>query len=179
MRVIYLSSLIITLIFIINAPLNGQLRLGNVNGEINFREGPGSNFRVLHTVNKSNLLVILPREPQNGYIEVFDIETSSWGYVYESLIRITDTLTFSKQNFFEKTADSTSGSVEMELINSTSHTLFFWINKFSYNISPFEKKVLVIGDEDIIYFSSAPGLFPVFGREVLKKGSVYVWKFTQ
>jgi hypothetical protein len=179
MRRIFLSSVIILVTLVTSFPLNGQLRLGNVNGEINFREGPGSNFRVLHTVNKSNLLVILPREPQNGYIEVFDIETSSWGYVYESLIRITDTLTFSKQNFFEKTAESTSGSVEIELINSTTNTLFFWLNKFSYNIMPFEKKVLMINDEEIIYFSSAPGLFPVFGREVLKKGNKYIWKFTQ
>lgn len=32
---------------------------------------------------------------------------------------------------------------------------------------------------DITYFSSAPGLFPVFGREVLRKGKIYVWKFSQ
>lgn len=53
--------------------------MGNVNGEINFREGPGNNFRVLHTINKSNLLVVLPGEARNGYIEAFDIETSSRG----------------------------------------------------------------------------------------------------
>jgi len=173
----------ITLGLFIYAPLNAQLRLGNVRGEINFREGPGNNFKVLHTINKSNLLVILPGEALNGYIEAFDIETSSRGYVYESLIRVTDTLKFSKQNFFEKaaemTAETTAGNVEIELINSTAHTLFVWINKFSYDISPYEKKVLVMDDVDITYFSSAPGLFPVFGREVLRKGKIYVWKFSQ
>jgi hypothetical protein len=34
-------------------------------------------------------------------------------------------------------------------------------------------------DEDIVYFSSAPGLFPGFGKEVLQKGNTYVWKFSQ
>jgi len=40
-------------------------------------------------------------------------------------------------------------------------------------------KILIMDDEDILYFSSAPGLFPVFGREVLQRGNIYVWKFTQ
>ena len=157
---------------------NAQLRLGNVNGEINFREGPGSNFKVLHTIDKSNLIVVLPVEVRNGYIEAFDIETSSRGYVYESLIRITDTLKFRKQNFFEKTAETSTSSVEIELITSTSHSLYVWINRFSYDLMPYEKKVLIMDNEDIVYFSSAPGLFPVFGKEVLQKGNTYVWKFS-
>jgi hypothetical protein len=169
----------ITLGLLICAPSYAQLRLGNVNGEINFREGPGNNFKVLHTINKSNLLVVLPGATRNGYIEAFDIETSSRGYVYESLIRITDTLKFSKQNFIEKAAETTTGNVEIELINSTTHTLFVWINKFSYDILPYEKRVLIMDNEDIIYFSSARGLFPVFGRETLKKGNKYVWEFSQ
>ncbi len=32
--------------------------------------------------------------------------------------------------------------------------------------------------EDITFFSSAPGLFPVFGKEILKKGNVYRWNFS-
>jgi len=174
-----LNCIVITLSLFIYAPLNAQLRLGNVKGEINFREGPGNNFKVLHTIDKSNLLVVLPGESRNGYIEAFDIETSLRGYVFESLIRITDTLKFSRQNYFEKAAETTAGNVEIELINSTSHTLYVWINKFSYDISPYEKKVLVMDNEDIVYFSSAPGLFPVFGKEVLQKGNTYVWKFSQ
>lgn len=178
MSIKYLSCIVFTLSLFIYAPLNAQLRLGNVNGEINFKEGPGNNFKVLHTINNSNLLVVLPREPQSGYVEAFDIETSSRGYVYENLIVFTDTLKFGKQNFFEKGAESATGNVEIELINSTTHNLFVWINKFSYDISPFEKKVLIMDSEDIVYFSSAPGLFPVFGKEVLKKGNTYVWKFS-
>jgi hypothetical protein len=161
------------------SPLNAQLRLGNVNGEINFREGPGSNFRILHTIDKSNLLVVLPGEARNGYIEAFDVETSSRGYVYESLIRITDTLKFNKQNFFVKSAETTAGNVEIELINSTGNILYVWINKYSYDILPYEKRVLIMDNEEITYFSSAPGLFPVFGKEVLQKGNTYIWKFSQ
>lgn len=179
MSISYFKCIFITLSLFIYVPLNAQLRLGNVNGEINFREGPGNNFKVLHTIDKSNLLVVLPGESQNGYIEAFDIETSSRGYVYETLVRITDTLKFSKQNHFEKASETTTGNVEIELINSTTHPLYVWINKFSYDISPYEKKVLIMDNEDIVYFSSAPGLFPVFGKEVLKKGNRYVWKFSR
>lgn len=179
MRINYLKCLVITGSLFIYIPLNAQLRLGNVNGEINFREGPGSNFKVLHTIDKSNLLVVLPREPQSGYVEAFDVETSSRGYVYENLIVFTDTLKFSKQNYFEKASQTATGNVEIELINSTTHPLFVWINKFSYDISPYEKKVLIMDNEDIVYFSSAPGLFPVFGKEVLQRGNTYIWKFSE
>jgi hypothetical protein len=159
-------------------PLYGQLKLGGSSSEINFREGPYLNSKILYTVGSSNLLVILPRETQNGFAEVFDIESNSFGFVYESLIKITDTLYFQKQNFFERSGENEPGEVAIELINRTSHSLFVWINRNIYNLAPFEKKELVFSEEEITFFSSAPGLFPVFGREILKKGNVYQWNFT-
>jgi uncharacterized protein YgiM (DUF1202 family) len=155
-----------------------QLKLGTAKSQINFREGPGVNYKVASTINNSNLLVILPREPKNKYIEVFDIESNLYGFVAENLITVTDTLYFQKQHFFEKSADNATGEVEIEMINHTPETLYIWINRNSYNLSPFEKKVLLMNTEDITFFSSAPGLFPVFGKEILKKGSTYRWNFS-
>lgn len=155
-----------------------QLKLGSAKSQINFREGPGVNYKVVSTINSSNLLVILPREPKNSYIEVFDIESSSYGFVSENLISVIDTLNFQKQHFFERSGENATGGVEIEMINQTSSSLYVWINSNSYNLSPFEKKVLVMNTEDITFFSSAPGLFPVFGKEILKKGSTYRWNFT-
>jgi len=155
-----------------------QLKLGTVRSQINFREGPGVNYKVASTINSSNLLVILPREPKNKFIEVFDIETNLYGFVAENLITITDTLYFQKQHFFEKSGENVTGEVEIEMINHTSEALYIWINSNSYSLSPFEKKVLLMNTEDITFFSSAPGLFPVFGKEILKKGSTYLWNFS-
>lgn len=152
--------------------------MGGSQSEINFREGPGLNTRILNTVNSSNLLVILPGEPVNGFVQVFDIETSSFGYVYESLIIVTDTLYFQKQQYFEKSENSSSGDVVIELVNRTDRQLFIWINKETFNLDPHEKKDLIFDNEDIIYFSSSPGLYPVFGREVLKRGYTYLWNFS-
>jgi len=83
---------------------------------------------------------VLPREVQNGFLETFDVETSSRGYIYESLIKITDTLYFGKQNFFEKSGTNESGDIEIVLINRTNKPLFVWINKISYDLAPHEKK---------------------------------------
>jgi hypothetical protein len=158
-------------------PLYGQLKLGSSQSEINFREGPGRNAKVISTVSSSNLLVILPREPQNGFVEVFDIESNSFGFVFETLIKVTDTLNFQKQHFFEKSGENETGEVTIELINGTDKSLFVWINKNIYSLAPHEKKDLIFRDEEITYFSSAPGLYPVFGREILKKGNSYRWNF--
>jgi len=155
-----------------------QLKMGSAKSEINFREGPGLNYKVVYAINKSNLLVVLPRESKNNFIEVFDIETSSYGFIAENLIKITDTLYFQKQHFFEKSGENETGDIEIELLNQTSQSLYIWINTNSYNLSPFEKKVLIMNKEEIVYFSSAPGLFPVFGKEILKKGNSYRWNFS-
>ena len=155
-----------------------QLLLGSANSSINFRSGPGVHYKIDHQIDQSNLLVILPGEPKNGFVEVFDIESNSYGYVSLSLISITDTLNFQEQKFFEYAGENEQGSTEIELINGTAKTLFVWINNITYFLDPYEKKVLVLDTEDITFFSSAPELFPVFGKEVLKKGQVYRWKFS-
>ena len=159
--------------------MQAQLRIASANTGLNFRQGPGIEFNIMHTIDTSNLLVVLPREPQNDFVEVFDVETSSRGYVSQNHIQITDTLTFGKQNFFEKSGETNNGDIEIELINGTTHNLFVWINRISYDISPREKKTLILDDEEVIYFSSTPGLFPVFGKEFLQRGSTYVWKIVQ
>jgi hypothetical protein len=159
-------------------PIYGQLKLGSSQSEINFREGPRMNSKVLSTISSSNLLVILPGEPQNGFVEVFDNESSSFGFVYETLIKVTDTLYFQNQHFFEKSGVNENGDIAIELINRTDHSLFIWINRNIYNLAPHEKKDLIFNEEEITYFSSAPGLYPVLGREVLKRGFSYKWDFT-
>jgi uncharacterized protein YgiM (DUF1202 family) len=171
-------SFLLLLILLSGFPLYSQLKLGGCRSEINFREGPGLNSKILSTVGSSNLLVILPRESQNGYVEVFDIESNSFGFVYESLISVTDTLNFQEQHFFESSGQTATGDIGIELINRTEHSLFIWINRKTYKLDPYERKELVLNDEEIIYFSSAPGLYPVFGKEVLKKGFSYKWDFT-
>jgi uncharacterized protein YgiM (DUF1202 family) len=157
---------------------HAQLRVGKSDGEINFRQGPGFSFKVLQTINASNLLVILPRETENGFVEAFDVESNSRGFVYENLIRITDTLNFGKQHFFEKSGESATGEVEVELVNGTTRELFVWVNKFSYQLAPREKRTLVLDEEEVIYFTSSPGLFPVFGKEFLQKGNTYRLNFS-
>lgn len=166
------------LISITCSELFAQIELGSAKSQINFREGPGTEYKVVYTIDNSNLLVILPREPKNNFIEVFDIESSSYGFVSKNLVNITDTLYFQKQKFFERSGENEEGNVEIELINQTTKTLYIWINRISYSLSPYEKKVLVMDNEDITFFSSAPGLFPAFGKEVLKKGNSYRWNFT-
>ena len=160
--------------------LNAQLQLGNSQKVINFRSGPGLNFKVVHTIDKSDLLVIMPQEAQNGFVEVFDVETSSIGYVYESLVSKTDTLQLQDQHqhLSESDGNNENGDVEIILINRTAEQLFYWINGNSYSISPFEKKTLVLQDEGVTYFSSVPGVFPIYGKEVLEKGNSYVWNFS-
>jgi hypothetical protein len=163
----------IFLLFFVPFAVLGQLELGSVHSKVNFREGPALNSNIISSIDSSNLLVILPRDEINGFIEVFDIESSSHGFVYKKLLHITDTLENQKQKFFEKSDANSSGDIELIFINKTISQLFVWVNGISYKLSPYEKKSIVLDEVDIKYFCSAPGLFPVFGIENLVKGNTY------
>lgn len=160
------------------APVLGQLLTGHSDKTVNFREGPGMNFNVSNTIDNSNLLVILPGQAVNGFVEVFDVETSSRGYVYKTLISYGDTLLPQNQFFFEKSEENAQGEIELILINGTNKSLFFWINNLAYDLLPHEQKALIFQDENITYFSSVPGVFPIYGKEILKKGYSYRWSFS-
>lgn len=170
---------IIVVVLALNSfSIKAQLNVGSSSSEVNFREGPGTHFNILHTIKKSDLLVILPTEKKNDFVEVFDVETNSRGFVYEKLIHVRDTLKPQKQNYFEKSGENANRDVQINLINRTQKSLYIWINNHSYHLSPYEMKVLLLPDENITYFSSSPGIFPIYGKETLQKGNVFNWNFS-
>lgn len=159
-------------------PVFGQLKIASSTSKVNFREGPSKRYKILHTIDKSDLLVILPSKKQNGFVEAFDVETSKSGFVFELLIDVIDTLESQKQSFFEESGVQAEGDIEIKLINRTNTSIFIWINNNFYDVLPHEMKVLILQDEDITYFSSSPGIFPIYGKETLKKGNIYNWNFS-
>ena len=169
----------ILLFIFIGAPqiVQAQLLIGHSTKGINFRSGPGTNFKVIGNIKKENALVILPRDTVNNYIEVFDIETNLHGFVYLNLILITDTMHPHKQKFFQKEQANNTYNIQIELYNKTNDDLFVWINGISYNLEPREVKILQFDDQKINYFAAAKGIFPVYGYESLMKGYTYKWDF--
>ena len=169
----------IFLLFLIICPQisNAQLLIGHASTRINFREGPGTQYKIISTLATSNAIVILPRDTINNYLEAFDIEFNHHGYVHVDLITITDTMQPNKQKFFQKEQTKNKFSIQIELYNRTNEDLFIWINGISYDLEPREIKTLQFDDNEIHYFAAAKGIFPVYGLESLMKGYTYKWDF--
>lgn len=156
----------------------GQLLVGHTTGRINFREGPGAGAKVHSTLDKGNTIIVLPRDTVKGYIEVFDVESAYHGYIYKSLVIVTDTMDPQKQNFFQKEGKANEKYIiEIDLTNRTSMNLFVWMNGITYRLGPYEKKVLELTDGKIKYFAAAKGIFPIYGFEELLNGYTYKWEF--
>lgn len=173
-----LTTLLLIFLLVQCIPSDAQVLIGNSKKEVNFREGPGLTFKVAHSIDNSNMLVILPVEEENGFSEVFDVETSTLGYVYTPLIEIVDTLRAQPGQMIQAGETNLSGEIEIVLKNRTDKKLFVWINQKSYFLSPYEKKFLEFPTGDITYFISSPGLFPIFGKEFLEKGATYNWNLS-
>ncbi len=123
--------------------------------------------------------MVLPRPAEKGFVEVFDVETSSLGYVAERLIEIMDTLKAGPPQFASSDTIFSGGEVEVILQNPSGRQVFVWINGSSWFLEPHEKKILVFNEGQFTYFASSPGLFPLFGMEVLKGGESYKWQFDE
>lgn len=157
--------------------LSAQLQVGNSKQRVNFREGPGTNYQIHHSVEKTDLLIILPRPVKNNYVEVFDVQSNTHGFIYKPLINIGDSLPPNPQKFFAKKEQNKGGNVELEIVNGTNKELFVWINQIVYNLAPYEKKILSFDNSDITYFASLKGVFPIYGKEELMTGYTYIWNF--
>jgi hypothetical protein len=135
--------------------------VGHSKGKINFREGPGSKYKIHSSIDQSNTLIILPGKPENGYNEIFDVESNIHGYAYASLLVITDTMNPQKQKFFSEEGENNNNTVEIDLVNRTKEKLFIWMNGIVYNLGPYEKKSLEFNNGDVKYFAAAKNIFPI------------------
>lgn len=52
----FLSHFFIVISVCVFSPMQAQLRIGSANTGLNFREGPGIEFKIMHTIDTSNLL---------------------------------------------------------------------------------------------------------------------------
>ncbi len=155
-----------------------QLPLAKVTTRVNFREGPALSSPIKYSIDQSNLLVLLPDSSKNGFVEAFDVESSSFGFIYKSLVTVTDTLLGQQLSLGEKIDNTTEGDVNVVLINRFQSPLFIWLNGVWYQLQSRQRLSLVFDEALITYFSSTPGKFPVYGSVTLEMGNTYFWNFS-
>jgi uncharacterized protein YgiM (DUF1202 family) len=154
-----------------------QSYLGTITKNVNFREGSGSDYKIISSLKPNNQIFIISLETENDYFNIIDIATDKEGYVHKSYVKIGKLVNKSKESVFTPNGESSAYDPEVKIFNNTNKTLTLKMNTQLYYFSPYETKNISIYPDEYDFRASAPGVIPYIGIERLKSKQAYSWEF--
>ncbi|HSJ66466.1 MAG TPA: SH3 domain-containing protein [Anditalea sp.] len=156
---------------------HSQSYLGWVTTQVNFREGPGTNTKVMGTLPEGTQIFIISAVPVNDFISIIDIATNKEGYVSRTFVKQGDLIQVSQGGTFQPTGETAAYEPEIKIYNNTDKTLTLLMNEVIYTFHSRERKSLKLNPGIYKYRASAPGVIPDLGVERLENNRGYEWEF--
>lgn len=169
---------IISLLFILFS-ISGfsQSYLGNITKQVNFREGPGSDYKIIKSLKPGAQIFISSLDTDDDFYNIVDIESDIEGYVHKSYVKIGKLISRSSGGIFIPEGDSEVYESEISVFNNTTKTLTLKLNSEIYFFSPKETKKISLEPGECDFRASAPGVIPNIGTEHLDGNRRYSWQF--
>lgn len=167
------------LILFILIPLmsSAQSFLGFANKQVNFREGPSTDYKVIKSLVPGTQLFISSMQTKNNYYNVIDISSNVEGYVYKTYVDIGDEVKRNEGGLFVPTGKSDNSLSKIEVFNKTKLSLTLKMGDTKYIFSPNEKTNINVEPGSYNYRASAVGVIPYIGKDVIENGTNYSWQF--
>lgn len=172
-----MKKYILILVLFVTNNMFSQSYLGTITKQVNFREGPSSEFRVINSLKPGSQIFIISLETENDFYNIINIETNEEGYVHKSFVKIEKLISKSNKSVFIQDGESSSYESEIKIFNNTSKTLTLKMNSESFYFLPYETKNISINPGEYDFRASAPGVIPYIGTERLKSNQTYSWQF--
>ncbi|MCB9019856.1 MAG: SH3 domain-containing protein [Chitinophagales bacterium] len=173
-----MKKLLYLALFLLTASIGlSQSYLGKVTTQVNFRQGPGTEFEIISTLNKGTIVFIVSLETENDFFNIIDIASNKEGYIHKSFVEIGDLVKENESGMFTPNGKTSSYNPVLEIFNNTSLTLTLKLNNETYSFSPAQKRSLTLSPGIYKYRASAPGVIPDIGTESLKNNMEYTWEF--
>uniref|UniRef100_UPI0040472BEA SH3 domain-containing protein n=1 Tax=Algoriphagus sp. TaxID=1872435 RepID=UPI0040472BEA len=154
-----------------------QSYLGWVTKQVNFRQGPGTDYGVISSLKQGTQIFIVSLEAENEFYNVVDIATDKEGYIHKSFIKIGEIVEKNESGIFTPSGKTSSYNSEIEIFNNTSLTLTLKLNIETYNFSPKQKRTIILSPGIYNYRASAPNVIPNIGTEIMESNMGYSWQF--
>jgi uncharacterized protein YgiM (DUF1202 family) len=154
-----------------------QSYLGRVTKQVNFRQGPGTDYGVISSLKPGTQVFIVSLETENDFYNVIDIATDKEGYIHKSFVKIGDLVEKNERGLFTPSGKTLSYNPEIEIFNNTSLTLTLKLNSETYTFSPKEIRTITLSPGTYNYRASAPGVIPNIGTEYIESNTGYIWEF--
>jgi len=155
----------------------GQSYLGSVSKQVNFREGPGTEHKIIKALKQGTQVFIISSDLENEFYNIIDIESNKEGYVHKSYITIEKELPKNSEGIFNPAGSTDTYNAQLEIYNNTSTILTLRLNKEVFTFRPKERTMLSVAPGNYDYIASAPSVMPDYGNESVNSNSAYTWEF--
>jgi uncharacterized protein YgiM (DUF1202 family) len=168
---------ILSFFFLLSVSGFSQSYLGNITKQVNFREGPGSDYEIIKSLKPGAQIFISSLDTDDDFYNIVDIESDIEGYVHKSYVKIGKLISKSDGSFIQESGNSSSDDAEVRIINDSDRTMTIKLNSTTYKFNPKEKQNLILPPGDYSYRASAPNVIPSVGVKNFKFNGAYKWTF--
>ncbi|MGL2963876.1 SH3 domain-containing protein [Flavobacterium sp. RSB2_4_14] len=170
------GTLLIISLLVYNSLLS-QSYLGTITKQVNFRQGPATDYGVISSLKSGTQIFIISLEMENDFYNIIDIETDKEGYIHKSFVKIGDIVEKNDRGMFTPSGKTSNYYPEIEIFNNTSLTLTLKLNSETYTFSPKQKRTITLSPGTYNYRASAPSVIPNVGTEYMESNMGYTWQF--
>ncbi|MBP6754682.1 MAG: SH3 domain-containing protein [Bacteroidia bacterium] len=171
------KNFILIIFFLLSISGFSQSYLGNITKQVNFREGPGSDYEIIKSLKPGSQIFISSLDTDDDFYNIVDIESDIEGYVHKSYVKIGKLISKSDGSFIQESGNSSSDDAEVRIINDSDRTMTIKLNSTTYKFNAKEKQNLILPPGDYSYRASAPNVIPSVGVKNFKFNGAYKWTF--
>lgn len=154
-----------------------QSYLGNVTKQVNFRQGPGTDYEVISSLKPGTQIFIESLVTENDFYNIIDIATNAEGYIHKSFVKLGEPVEKNESGMFIPSGETSDYNPDIEIYNNTSLDLTLKLNSISYIFSPQQRRILTLNPGSYNYRASARGVIPSIGTENMESNMSYTWQF--
>ena len=169
--------LVLTLLFVVSLSMYSQSYLGSVTKQVNFRQGPGTDFDIISSLRPGTQIFIVSLDSENDFYNIIDIATDTEGWIHKSFIKLGQIVEKNEEGIFTQNGQSSTYNPEIEIFNNTALTLTLKLNSETYSFSAKQKRTIMVTPGSYSYRASAPGVIPNIGTEFMESNMSYSWQF--
>lgn len=156
-----------------------KIYIGYTNGTAKLKEGAGSNYKTIITLNPSTPLIIDTSEKRGSYYYVTVLETGEEGYISAQLASPYEEIQSSDGSMFQSTKRNSyvKHDPSIEITNLSHVTMTLTLGKSKFSFKPSETRTITIKEGTYKFKASSPGIIPLIGSKFFESDYDYTWQF--